>query len=112
MRVETQIKFYKVMAVSAGLYGSKNWVLTEKDKNRIQAGEMRFVRATLGVTRPDRLTNEAIRKTLKVDNLNDTINKYRDNWFNHFTHMDHSCFPHYMLSYKVKVKVKLSLCFN
>jgi hypothetical protein len=30
------------MAVFAGLYGSENWVLTDKDKNRIQAAEMRF----------------------------------------------------------------------
>jgi hypothetical protein len=39
------------MAVSADLYGSENWVLTEKDKNRIQAAKMRFLEATLGVTR-------------------------------------------------------------
>jgi uncharacterized GH25 family protein len=90
--METQIKFYQVMAVSAPLYGSENWILAEKDQNKIQAAEMRFLRATSGVTRQDRLTNEAIRKTLKVDNLNDTISKYRDNWFNHFTHMDHSHF--------------------
>jgi hypothetical protein len=61
-RTETQIRFYKVMAVSAGLYGSENWVLTEKDKNRIQTVEMRFLRSAMGVTRQDRLTNEAIRK--------------------------------------------------
>jgi hypothetical protein len=81
-RTETQIKFYKVMAVSAGLYGSENWVLTEKDKNRVQAAEMRFLRSTMGVTRQDRLTGEAIRKTLNVNSLNDTTGKYRDNWFN------------------------------
>jgi hypothetical protein len=37
IRIETQVKFHKVMAMSAGLYGSKNWVLTDKDKNKIQA---------------------------------------------------------------------------
>jgi hypothetical protein len=78
-RTETQIKFYKVMAVSDGRYDSENWVLTEKDKNRIQAAEMRFLRPTMGVTRQNRLTNEAIRKTLNTNNLNDTIGKYTDN---------------------------------
>jgi hypothetical protein len=63
------------MAVSAGLYGSKNWILTEKDKYRIQEAEMRFLRSAMGVTRQDRLTNEAIRKTLNVSRLNDTISK-------------------------------------
>jgi hypothetical protein len=99
-RTKTQIKFYKVMVVSDGLYGSENWVLTEKDKNRIQAAEMRFLRSTMGVTRQDRLTNEAIRKTLNVNSFNDTISKYRDNWFNHIRRMDHSRFPRNMLSYK------------
>jgi hypothetical protein len=92
-RTGTQIKFYKVMAVSAGLYGSENWVLTEKDKNRIQEAEMRLQRSTMEVTRQDRLTNKAIRKTLNVNSLNNTINKYGDNWFNHIRRMDHSRFP-------------------
>jgi hypothetical protein len=81
------------MAVSAGLYGSENCVLTRKKKNRIQAAEMRFLRSMMGVTRQDRLTNEAIRKTLNVNSLNDTISTYRDNWFNHIRRMDHSHFP-------------------
>jgi hypothetical protein len=34
--METQIKFYGVVAVSAGLYGNETWVLTENDKKRIQ----------------------------------------------------------------------------
>jgi hypothetical protein len=68
---------------------------------------MRFLRVMLGVTRQDKLTNEAIRKTLKVDNLNDTIGKYRDNWFSHLTCVDHSHFPHYMLSYKPTEKISL-----
>jgi hypothetical protein len=88
------------MAISAGLNGSKNWVLTEKDKNRIQAAEMRFLRSSMGVTRQDRLTNEAIRKTLNVNSLYDTISKYRHSWFNHIKRMDHDRFPRYMLSYK------------
>jgi hypothetical protein len=50
------------MVVSDGLYGSENWALTEKDKNRIQAAEMRFLRSTIGVTIQDRLTDETIRK--------------------------------------------------
>jgi hypothetical protein len=48
MRTETRIMFFKVMAVFAGLYGGENWVLTEKDTNRIQAAKMRFLREMLG----------------------------------------------------------------
>jgi hypothetical protein len=35
------------MAISAGLYGSENWVLTEKDKNRIQAAEEEMDKSNL-----------------------------------------------------------------
>jgi hypothetical protein len=92
--METQIKFYKVMAVSASLYGSENCVLTENDKNRIQTAKMRFFRSTLGVTRQERLTNEAVRKILKVNSLNDTFSKYRDSWFNHMTVVLHDICYH------------------
>jgi hypothetical protein len=59
--------------MSAGLYGSKNWVLTEKGKNRIQGAEMRFFRSALGVSRQYRPTFEAIGTTPKVNSLSDTI---------------------------------------
>jgi hypothetical protein len=88
------------MAVFAGPYGSENWILAEKVKNRIQAAEMRFLRPTMGITRQDRLNIEAIRKTLNMNSLNDTISKYRDNRFNHIRRMDHSRFSRYMLSCK------------
>jgi hypothetical protein len=100
MRMDTQIKFYKNMVVCVGLYGSENWVLTEKDKNRIQAAVMRFFIPMSAVTRQDRLTDEVITKILKVNCLDDTISKYRDNWFNHLTRMDPSRFPRYMLFWK------------
>jgi hypothetical protein len=67
---------------------------------------MRFLRSTLGVTSQDRLTNEAIRKALKVNSFNDTVSKYRDSWLNHITQMDYSDFLQYMLSYKHTRKEK------
>jgi hypothetical protein len=42
-RMVTQIRLYKVMAVSAGLYVSENWLLADKYKNRLQVVEMTFL---------------------------------------------------------------------
>jgi hypothetical protein len=68
------------VATSAGLCSSDNWVpITEKDERTIQAAKMRFLKSTLGVLRQDRLTNEAVRKTQKVNSFNDSISKYRHN---------------------------------
>jgi hypothetical protein len=71
--METQITFYKVMAVCAGLCGSDSWVLREEDINRVQAAEMSCLRSALGVIRQNKLTNEATTKMLKVNSLNDII---------------------------------------
>jgi len=68
---------------------------------------MRLLRANLGVTRQDKLTNEVIRRTLKVDILNDTISRYRCNWFNYLARMDCSSSPLYMLPYKAAGKRSL-----
>jgi homoserine dehydrogenase len=41
--MEAQLKFYKVMSVSSWLNGSENWILTEKDENRIHATDIIFL---------------------------------------------------------------------
>jgi hypothetical protein len=91
-------KFHKVMAVASMAAKTGYW--QKKVKNRIQAGEMRLLTSTLGVTRQGRLTSEATGKTLKLNSLNDAISKHRDSWFSHIMYMDHSRFPWYMLLHK------------
>jgi hypothetical protein len=44
------------------LYGSDTWVTTKRDKNRLEAAEMRFVRGVKLYTRSDKIRNETIRK--------------------------------------------------
>lgn len=38
----TQIKSYKVMAVSTSMYNWENWTLNETDRRKIETGEMKF----------------------------------------------------------------------
>ncbi|XP_075210156.1 protein spaetzle 4-like [Lycorma delicatula] len=40
---ETQMKFYKVMAVRALLYGSEGWILSKRQLSKIQAMEMTYL---------------------------------------------------------------------
>lgn len=40
--METEIKFFKLKAVYADLYGIENWILREENKNKIQAAKMTF----------------------------------------------------------------------
>jgi hypothetical protein len=51
------MKYYKTMAVPILTYGSKSWVISKKDKDKIQATEMRFLRRVTGCTGVDRIRN-------------------------------------------------------
>jgi hypothetical protein len=50
-RIDTQMNFYKAMAMRGGLYGCEIWVMTSRDKSRLQAAEVQFLRSVIGVTR-------------------------------------------------------------
>ena len=50
-RTDTQIKFYKVVARPALLYGNETWVTMTRDMTGLEAAEMRFLRSVKGCTR-------------------------------------------------------------
>jgi hypothetical protein len=43
-RIDTQMKFYKNMTIMSDLYGCEAWVMTSRDKSRLQAAETGFLR--------------------------------------------------------------------
>jgi hypothetical protein len=69
-RIDTQINFYKTVAIRGGL--CETWVMISRGKSRLQAAEVWFLRSVIGVTRRDMITND-IRNERHV---------YRDNWKN------------------------------
>ena len=73
VRKETHVKFYKVMAVSAFLYGSETWILTVVDKKMIQAAKMRFLRSVKGCTLLDKIPNEKNKRRVR-NNFSGEIN--------------------------------------
>ena len=56
------MKFYKVVARPALLYGSETWMITKRDMTRLEATEMHFLRSVKGYTRLDKIRNGVIRK--------------------------------------------------
>lgn len=56
------VKFYKFLAIPAGLCRNETWNLILKNRSRIQATEMIFFSSILGVTKLDRLRNDDGRK--------------------------------------------------
>jgi hypothetical protein len=68
-RKETNLKFYRIMAVPVLLYGSETWIPRKRDWNMIQAAEIKYLRTVKGCTRLDHIRNEDIRNELGISPL-------------------------------------------
>jgi hypothetical protein len=91
-RRETNLKFYKIMAVPVLLYGSETWTLRKRDWNTIQAAEMKYLRTVKGCTRLE-IRNEDIRNELGISPLSEKIIEYRNKWKVHLQRMEHTRIP-------------------
>ena len=62
----TKLRVINAMVVATLLYGRETWTLQKRHRSRIQAMEIRYLRK-IGVTRLDRVSNEDIRRRLRVE---------------------------------------------
>jgi hypothetical protein len=98
-RKEKRLKFYKTMAIPALMYGGETWVPTKKVQTRIQSTEMNFLWKTEGCTKLDHVTNEMITE-LNIYPVNDTVEQYCNNWFEHINRMQDTRLPKRVLLYR------------
>lgn len=103
-RQDTQLKFYKTMAVPMLTYGCENWTVNRSDRRKIEAAEMRFLRPLAGYTLLDHKRNEDIRGELQISSILEKIDSTRKNWFEHLTRMPQERLPKTILEYKPKGK--------
>jgi hypothetical protein len=74
-RRQSQMKFYKVMAIPILLYGSETWTIKIRDINRIQATEMRHLISIKVRTRADHIRHEDIRRELHIHSVQQDRNE-------------------------------------
>ena len=84
-RVPAKVKgrMYKSMVRPAMLYGMEAVAVTGGQERKMEVAEMKMLRFSLGKTRMDRVTNEAIRNTLKVGELRGKLRETRLRWYGH-----------------------------
>jgi hypothetical protein len=70
-RKETNLKFYKIVAVPVLLYGSETWTPRQRDWTRIQAAEMKYLRTVKGCTRLRQIRKEDMRNELGISPLSE-----------------------------------------
>jgi hypothetical protein len=86
-RKDTQLKFYKVMAVSV-LYGCKNWALNREDRRKTETAEIKFLRRVAGYTFRDEVINTIIREELQIFNIGERIQSRKIEWHEHLSQME------------------------
>jgi hypothetical protein len=67
------MKIYNTLAIPTLIYGSEIWTLTQQDKSRLKASEMKFLRRTAGYTLLDHKKNEDILQKLNTTSVLEKI---------------------------------------
>nr|CAH7720024.1 unnamed protein product [Callosobruchus chinensis] len=60
------LRIYQSIVQSILLYGSEVWETTKRDRQRLEATEMDYLRSSCGVSRLEKIKNEEIRRRMNV----------------------------------------------
>ena len=77
---EAKVTVFEAVAIPALTYGCESWVLTEREKLRLQATEMRVLRKIAGGTRLDKVRNETVRDRLRLGPVLKKVERRRECW--------------------------------
>ena len=76
-------KVYSLMVKPAMVYGLETVAVTKKQVKEMEVAEMKMLRFAMGVTRKDKIGNEYIRGTVKVERLEMKMRERRLRWYGH-----------------------------
>ena len=81
-------KVYSSVVRPAMVYGLETVAVTKKQVEEIEVAEMKMLRFAMGVTRKDKIRNEHIRSTVKVERLGMKMREGRLRWYGHVMRRD------------------------
>ena len=70
------------------VYGFETVAVTKKQVEEMEVAEIKMLRFAMGVTRKDKIRNEYIRSTLKVERLGMKMREGRLRWYGHVMRRD------------------------
>jgi len=74
-------------------FGSEAWVLKKRDKQSLEAAQMKFLTHLLGLTKLDKEKNQCIREKTGAQNIVKEIKQYQEKWLQHVQRMDTNRIP-------------------
>ena len=81
-------KVYSSVMRPAIVYGLETVAVTKKQVEEMEVAEMKMLRFATGVTRKDKIKNEYIRGTVKVERLGMKMREGRLRWYGHVMRRD------------------------
>ena len=81
-------KVYSAVMGPAMVYGLETVVVTKKQVEEMEVAKMKMLRLAMGVTRNDKIRNEHIRSTVKVERLGIKMREGRLRWYGHVMRRD------------------------
>jgi hypothetical protein len=81
-------------------YGKENWIINNRDAQKVEAVQMRLLRPLLVLTRPHRQRNPDISNKLEVDNIVQDTNLYQKSWLDHLERIERSHIPKLAFQYQ------------
>ena len=81
-------KVYSLMVRPAMVYGLETLAVTKKQVKEMEVAEMKMLRFAMEVTRKDKIRNEHIRSTVKVERLGMKMREGRLRWYGHVMRID------------------------
>ena len=81
-------KVYNSMVRPAMVYGLETVAVTKKQVEEMEVAEMKMLRFAMGVMRKDKIRNEHIRSTVKVEQLGMKMREGRLRWYGHVMRRD------------------------
>ena len=76
MNKETKLRIHNITVKAAMKFGSEAWVLKKKEKQRLEAAQIKFLIHLLGITKLDKEKNQCIRgknRSIKHSRGNKTV---------------------------------------
>jgi len=94
------LRIYNITAKAALKFGSEAWVLKKREKQRLEAAQMKSLRHLLGITKLDKDKNQCIREKTGTQNIVKEIKQYQKKWLQHVQRMDTNRLPRQALKYR------------